>query len=300
MNTPVARARQAVGFLPVTPRPARRPAGRRGGLGFGGRRAFTLVEVLVVIGIIAVLIALLLPALNRAREAARRTACASNLRQFATAIHLYALDNRSKIPQSVSQWGGRYGLLVRQRAGFSAYSGLSDEFSLEGMARYTGGVNLDDPSIPDRYDGIWWCPSNSTPDEFEDNNRLLTHHWTSFDYTFSTYAYFGRVDLFEAWVTRPNELTAYKLRADRLLFADVTYNGGGAGFNQAWMYNHGRRGPSGFTYRPIRDLAGTNNAYGDGHVEWKDAAAFDLNRMANPGWDPSIAMMQGSGNYSYW
>ncbi len=57
-------------------------------------KAFTLVELLVVIGIIAVLIAILLPSLNKAREAAVAAQCASNLRQMILGQHLYADDNQ--------------------------------------------------------------------------------------------------------------------------------------------------------------------------------------------------------------
>src|SRR4051794_26669389 len=62
------------------------------------RHGFTLVELLVVVGIISVLIAILLPALNRAREQARSVQCGDHIKQLLNALHMYVSENRQTLP----------------------------------------------------------------------------------------------------------------------------------------------------------------------------------------------------------
>ncbi|MDB5297757.1 MAG: hypothetical protein JWO31_3740 [Phycisphaerales bacterium] len=117
----------------------RAPAGRP--------RGFTLVELLVVIGIIALLISILLPAMSRAREEAKATQCLSNLRQLGMALQSYANDNKDKVP--VGYWSGQpwngYALVA---PGYKTYT-------LMGLLVETGYTR----AAPQAY----YCPSQTDP-----------------------------------------------------------------------------------------------------------------------------------------
>lgn len=63
-------------------------------------KKFTLIELLVVIAVMGILASMLLPVLGKARERARRTSCANNLKQMGVAFMMYADDNEGKLPKS--------------------------------------------------------------------------------------------------------------------------------------------------------------------------------------------------------
>jgi prepilin-type N-terminal cleavage/methylation domain-containing protein/prepilin-type processing-associated H-X9-DG protein len=119
------------------------------------RRAFTLVELLVVIGIIAVLIALLLPALTKAREQANNVACRSNLQQVATATRMYANENRDKYPNTLAM-GDSEDRGAPYRVGLdevSSHAGaLPEDKGLHALYHARGYL---------RSRGVWRCPSAS-------------------------------------------------------------------------------------------------------------------------------------------
>ncbi len=97
------------------------------------RKGFTLVELLVVIGIIALLVSILLPALNKARKAAQTAQCASNMRQIGQAMFLYA-----------SSWGGRFSLhskLISERDSTTMSVDGTPYNPAPGMGKWSSGFD---------------------------------------------------------------------------------------------------------------------------------------------------------------
>ena len=88
--------------------------------------AFTLIELLVVMGVIAIMAAILLPALAKAKEQARGSACRSNMKQLALAFLMYSEDNSDTLP-----WpGGALGRAVKSPEDFAADWCASGDFTI--------------------------------------------------------------------------------------------------------------------------------------------------------------------------
>lgn len=132
---------------------------KRNHAGYG----FTLVELLVVIAIIGVLVGLLLPAVQAAREAARRNQCVNHLKQWAVAMHLYH-DNHGKLPEGASSaprhtWVMKLWPYIEQRV-LDDRNDFTIPFYVEpGTVHYT----LD--GLCGQYVAIYNCPSDSGSDQ---------------------------------------------------------------------------------------------------------------------------------------
>src|SRR5688572_24501493 len=126
------------------------------------RRAFTLVELLVVIAIIGVLVALLLPAVQAAREAARRNSCQNNIKQLSLAMHNYE-DTFKTLPGGVGRFGCCWGTWQVRVLAYLELKNMADLYqnsdgSDASGIRYAGANNVN--NVTSKRIKALTCPSD--------------------------------------------------------------------------------------------------------------------------------------------
>ena len=230
---------------------------------------FTLIELLVVIAIIAILAGMLLPALNRARESARKTSCAGNLKSIVSASLQYSNDWKEWIP--VADIVGN-GLHIQWRFLLANYVGINGEI-YNGWKQFDSTMNL----RIRRTNTVFYCPSTKAvgrTNETYGNNSKYNIYSYGMPRSYSTTYVPGNT-----W-HKISELRN-KGASDQLLFGDT--HDYGAGFDSG-LYE-GQFTKQEFYvsvwhsyYGPNRDATSTRHAKGgnfawmDGHVDWRKPA----------------------------
>jgi len=262
------------------------------------RGGFTLVELLVVIGIIALLISILLPSLNAARRQATRIACAANIRSIGQSYQLYAADFKGLYPP-VQMWHWPNGNWGNPWWDNPDVSPKPDGAGL----LYTNGYVKDYR--------IYYCPAQEEIawTDFQDQEQ----HWKRVaqgDLTGLTAAhngYFHYANWYDQWgnkdhpanrgnkgkegtdgVTREAPIArSARDKADRVLATDMmmrrTQYDWGINFNNH-LLSEGKKRPNTKDTSILVEFEGGNVLYNDGHAEWKNTADTQVRWHHVPDW----------------
>lgn len=237
----------------------------------GGTRAsaFTLVELLVVIGIIAILMAILLPSLNAARERAKRVVCGNEIRVFGQAVHMYANQNKGKVPMHRGGANWLWDLSYDSRDWFVDVAKIPREMfycpsythETDGQWDFCGppGINnVQNFSIA----GFYWL--GKRPGYAAGPNTFTPNTMTNMLFKDPTR---------DKWIEKITDRTEKSTPSDLVLMSDIVIS---REDRTSWTDKNfitvhgGYHSGHGTTHRAGDKPLGGNNLYLDGHVEWRN------------------------------